>query len=102
MYNYVMLMGKVCDDVSIYDYKDQKKCAFVNLVVQREFRDADGKPLFDRITVKCWNAMAEVAKETIKKDTKIAIKGRIVPTSYVAGGKTHFSYDIVADRFLFV
>ena len=100
MYNYFMLIGYVVNDINT---KETKVGKVVNLAlrVRRDFKNADGRYSWDIITVSLWEAMANIAADTIKKGSKIIVKGRIKPSKVtLASGAIVFSNELFADRLI--
>ena len=102
MYNYFMLVGLVASNFEIKEVGDGKKVANIFLSVRREFKDMNGDYIYDLIRVTVWDFLAEMAYDTLKKGSKIGVKGRIVPKQEVLenGYKTLVN-NLVADRIIY-
>ncbi len=100
MYNYFMLVGVVTNDIELLEVGDGKKVVNLNLAVQRDFQNADGGYNTDYFRVACWEFVADVAKECLKKGTKVAIKGRMVTKKIELPEKTYYTTDLYGERII--
>lgn len=102
MYNYFMLVGYVVSDVELREVKDGKKVVNLLLSVRRDFKNASGEFSYDVIRISLWEFMAEIAADTIKKGSKLGIKGRIYPRNEThEKGFQMMVNDLIAERLIF-
>jgi len=79
MYNYFMLIGYVSNELEIKETSDGTKVMAVDLIVRRDFKNQEGEYTYDKVRIYLWEWLADLAKATVKKDSRIGIKGRIRP-----------------------
>ncbi len=103
MYNYLMLVGTVTKDIELKELADNKKVARIELAVARDFKNQDGNYDTDFLKVAVWDFLAELASETLKKGSKIGIKGRVYPhTEQLASGAYVPINELVGERIFFL
>ena len=77
MYNYFMLIGRLCTDVEIRELSDGKRVANLLLAVNRAFKNPNGEYDTDFISIAVWEFLADFSVDNLKKGRKIGVKGRI-------------------------
>lgn len=98
--NRVVLIGRLSKDVDVRYTNSQKVVATFSLAVNREFKNANGEYEADFFNVVMWGKPAELAGNTLKKGSKIAINGRIQNRSYDAkDGTKRYITEIIANGF---
>lgn len=77
MHNNVWLIGRLQEEIK--DIKDEsgRKICSINLIVTRNYKNADGEYESDIIPIRLYNMMCDKAKESCHKGDLIGIKGRI-------------------------
>lgn len=100
MYNYFMLVGVVTNDIELLEVGDGKKVVNLNLAVQRDFQNSEGGYNTDYFRVSCWEFVADVAKECLKKGTKVAIKGRMVTKKMEIAEKSYYTTELYGERII--
>lgn len=102
MYNYVMLIGYVDEDIKIRELSDGKKVCDIVLNIKRDFKNTDGQYTYDKIKVSVWDFLVDIAKDNVKKGKKIGIKGRLCPRTIQTIKEYYIPvYDIIGERFIF-
>lgn len=102
MYNYFMLVGRICNDIEIKEVKDGKRVCNLRIAVNKEFKNVDGSISTDFFNVSLWEALAEVAKDYFKKGIMVGIKGRILPKKEeIQSGLFINVNDLIGDRIVF-
>lgn len=102
MYNYFMLVGRICTDIEIKEVKDGKRVCNILLAVNREFKNMDGSISTDFFNISLWEALAEVAKDYFKKGAMIGIKGRIYPKKEESkSGYNIMANELIGERIVF-
>ena len=98
--NKVVLIGRIAKDIEVRYTTTQKVVAMFSLAVNREFKNQKGEYEADFFNVVMWGRPAELAGNTLKKGSKIAIDGRIQNRSYEAkDGTKRYITEIVANGF---
>ena len=100
MYNYFMLVGDFTNDIELLEVGDGKKVVNLNLAVQRDFQNSEGGYNTDYFRVSCWEFVADVAKECLKKGAKVAIKGRMVTKKMEISDKTYHTTELYGERII--
>ncbi len=102
MYNYLMLVGTITKDVELREVAENKRVVVLDMAVKREFRNAEGSYDTDFIKVSAWDFLADIAKEQVKKGSKIGIKGRVSPhIEQLASGAYVPINELIAERLFF-
>ena len=102
MYNYLMLVGTITKDIELKEVAEGKKVVQLDLAVSREFKNQDGNYDTDFLKVTLWDFMAELAKETLKKGSRVGIKGRIYPhVEQLASGAYITINELIGERLFF-
>ena len=98
--NKVVLIGRLTKDVEVRYTTNEKVVAMFSLAVNREFKNQKGEYEADFFNVVMWGKPAELAGNTLKKGSKIAIDGRIQNRSYEAkDGTKRYITEIIANGF---
>ena len=98
--NKVVLIGRIAKDIEVRYTTTQKVVAMFSLAVNREFKNQKGEYEADFFNVVMWGRPAELAGNTLKKGSKIAIDGRIQNRSYEAkDGTKRYITEIIANGF---
>lgn len=98
--NKVVLIGRIAKDIEVRYTTTQKVVAMFSLAVNREFKNQKGEYEADFFNIVMWGKPAELAGNTLKKGSKIAIEGRIQNRSYEAkDGTKRYITEIVANGF---
>ena len=98
--NKVVLIGRLTKDVEVRYTTNEKVVAMFSLAVNREFKNQKGEYEADFFNVVMWGKSAELAGNTLKKGSKIAIEGRIQNRSYEAkDGTKRYITEIIANGF---
>ena len=77
MYNYFMLIGRLCADAEIIELPEGKRVCNLVLAVNREFKNQDGEYDTDFIKISVWDFLADVASNNLKKGRMVGVKGRV-------------------------
>lgn len=76
MLNQIVLVGRMVENVKIVE-ENEKKYGYMNLKIQRSYKNNEGIFEEDIIPVKLWGQVAENTYEYCKKGDVVGIKGRI-------------------------
>ena len=75
IYNYVMLVGRLTDDVTVTVTKTGKKVANITLAINRPFKSPQTDSYdTDFIEVSIWDELCDVASSYLKKGSLVAVK----------------------------
>jgi single-strand DNA-binding protein len=98
--NKVVLIGRLTKDVEVRYTTNEKIVAMFSLAVNRDFKNQKGEYEADFFNIVMWGKPAELAGNTLKKGSKIAIDGRIQNRSYEAkDGTKRYVTEIIANGF---
>ena len=103
MINQIILVGRLTGDPEIEEYEENKKRTIINLAVQRNFKNSEGKYETDFFRCVLWNGLASSTKEYCHRGDILGIKGRIQNRSYVdENNTTKYLTEIIAEKVSFV
>ncbi len=77
MYNYIMLIGRIANDIELKATETKKSVINLVLAVSRPFKNQEGLYETDFIRVTLWEQVAEITSEYCKKGSMVAVKGRV-------------------------
>ena len=97
-----MLVGYVASNLELKVLGDGRKVCNMLLRVRRDFKDMNGEYIYDLIRVTMWEFLAEMACETLKKGSRVGLKGRITPkTETLENGYQTIVHTLTADRIIY-
>lgn len=103
MINQIILVGRLVGDPEIEDYENGRKRTIINLAVQRNFKNVEGKYETDFFRCVLWNGMASSTKNYCHRGDIIGVKGRMQNRSYVdKDNNTKYITEIIAEKISFV
>ena len=103
MLNQVILVGRLTKDPEIIETESGKKMTYINVAVQRPFKNVDGIYDTDFISCVLWNAIAENVVEYTKCGDVIGIKGRVQTDNYEdEEGNKKYITEIIAEKITFL
>ena len=83
--------------------EENKKRTIINLAVQRNFKNSEGKYETDFFRCVLWNGLASSTKEYCHRGDILGIKGRIQNRSFVdENNTTKYLTEIIAEKVSFV
>ena len=103
MLNQVVLVGRLTKNPEIIETESGKKMTYINIAVQRPFKNIDG--LYDTDFISCvlWNNIAENTVEYTKVGDVIGVKGRIQTDRYEdEEGNMNYVTEIIAEKITFL
>ena len=103
MLNQVILVGRLTRSPEIIEKDKGKKLTYINIAVQRPFKNVDG--LYDTDFISCvlWNNIAENVVEYTKTGDVIGVKGRIQTDRYEdEEGNMKYVTEIIAEKITFI
>lgn len=78
MYNYVMLIGRVCQDVEVQKGTNNVEYTKITLACQRPFKNNETNQYdTDFVPVTLFDTLCNIASERIHKGDLVALKGRL-------------------------
>lgn len=77
MLNQTILVGRLTGDPQVKELEGDKKVAYINLAVNRAYKNEEGIYETDFIPCTLWNAIAEHTAEYCKKGDLVGVKGRL-------------------------
>ena len=97
--NSVALHGRLTADISVNGTED-KTVGHFTLAVNRDIKK-DGQPEADFFRCVAFGKTAETLVKYMKKGSEILVIGRLVSGKYEKDGQTHYTTDIIVDKFDF-
>lgn len=102
MYNYFMIIGRLCHDPEVRQLTDGRKVVNLTLAINRDFKNTDGTYSTDFIRVSLWEFLADIANDNLKKGRVIGVKGRISPRhETLQTGAVVPINDLIGERIVF-
>ena len=77
MFNQVILVGRIVEDINVKEIEDGKQVAYITVGVPRSYKNEDGVYETDFIDCVLWNAIATNTAEYCHKGDLVGIKGRV-------------------------
>lgn len=103
MLNQLVLVGRITHDPEPLILEDGKKVLKFQMAVQRSFKNYEGLYDTDFISVTCWEGLASIVENYIKKGNMIAVKGRIQSWQYSLENEKKLNMlEVVAEKVTFL
>lgn len=103
MLNQVILIGRLAQDPEVRSLDDGRKVCYMNLAVQRPFKNIDGTYDTDFFRVTVWEGLATAIESYASKGVMVAIKARLQTWKYeTADEKKLTMVDIIAERITYL
>lgn len=100
MFNDVVLVGRLVDEVRVVKVNGGQHVANITLAVQRPFKNENNDFDTDYVPVQIWRWVADIAEQYCTKGTMVLIKGRVAcRTSEVQGVKVK-NLEIIGERLI--
>ena len=102
MYNYAMIIGRICTDIEVKQSKDGISYMTTLVAVGRPFKNPETDTYdTDFIPIVAFSGTCEFAQENIKKGDKVIVKGRLVQNNMpVSKDKEKIILQFVAERIM--
>ena len=95
--NHVTLLGMIVKDPELKYTQQGTAVARISLATNERFKDKDEwKERTEWHNVILWARLAEIAKEFLKKGSKIAIEGSLRTRSWDKDGVKHYMTEVIA------
>lgn len=95
--NHVTLLGNIGKDPELKYTQQGTAVARISLATNERFKDKDEwKERTEWHNVILWARLAEIAKEFLKKGSKIAIEGSLRTRSWDKDGVKHYMTEVIA------
>jgi len=102
MYNYFLVIGRICNDIEVVQLGDGRKVVNITLAVNRDFKNTDGAYSTDFIKISLWEFLADVANDNLKKGRIIGVKGRLYPKfETLQSGAVITVHELIGERIIF-
>lgn len=108
MFNEVILIGRIVDDLYLKEVEGNRKVCNILLAVTRPFKNSDGEYDTDFIKVCFWDSFAKNACEYCLKGDMVCVKGRLcVKTQEVyfdqeSDKQKIYQNEVVGERIIFL
>ena len=101
--NQVVLVGRLSEEPTVSKTENGKSYVFINLAVQRPFKNSDGIYETDFIRCVLWNAIASNTSEYCHTGDVVGIKGRLQNRVYEnESQEKKYITEVVAERVTFL
>jgi len=99
MLNQVILIGRLAQDPELKVLDDGRKVCYINLAVQRAFKNMDGTYDTDFFRITVWEGLASAMESYASKGVMLAVKARLQTWKYeVTEDRRLTMVDIIAER----
>lgn len=99
MLNQVILIGRLAQDPELKVLDDGRKVCYINLAVQRAFKNMDGTYDTDFFRITVWEGLASAMESYASKGVMLAVKARLQTWKYdVTDERRLTMVDIIAER----
>ncbi|MDY0074946.1 MAG: single-stranded DNA-binding protein [Acholeplasmataceae bacterium] len=103
MLNQVILIGRLAQDPDMKTLDDGRKVAYINLAVQRPFKNMDGNYDTDFFRITVWEGLAVAIESYASKGVMVAIKARLQTWKYELNEEKRLTMiDIIAERITYL
>jgi single-strand DNA-binding protein len=104
MYNYVMLIGRLCQDVEVQETSNRKCFSRITLAIQRPFKNGETNEYdTDFIPITVFDALCDIAQAHLHKGDLIGVKGRLDSNNVeLKSGAKLNALNIIAERIMFI
>lgn len=102
MYNKVIMMGRIANDLELKTTPNGNSVCSFRIAVDRRFKTQDGERQTDFFNVVAWSKTAEMVVKWFSKGRMILIEGEMTTRQYTdKNGNNATWYEINADRVSF-
>ena len=102
MYNKVIMMGRVVNDLELRTTPNGDSVCPFRIAVERRFKNTDGERQTDFFNVVVWNKLAEAVAKYFSKGKMILVEGEMTTRQYTdKNGNNATWYEINAERVSF-
>jgi single-strand DNA-binding protein len=103
MLNQVILIGRLAQDPEARALDDGRKVCYINVAVQRAFKNMDGTYDTDFFRVTVWEGLATAIESYATKGVMVAIKARLQTWKYeTVDEKKLTMIEIIAERITYL
>ncbi len=103
MLNQVILIGRLAQDPEVRTLEDGRKVSYINVAVQRPFKNMDGTYDTDFFRVTVWEGLASAIESYATKGIMVAIKARLQTWKYETSDEKKLTMiDIIAERITYL
>ena len=104
MYNYIMLIGRLCQNIDVNETQSGKAYSRFSLAVQRPFKNGETNEYdTDFIPVTLFDNLCDIASEHLHKGDLVAIKGRVTTNDVeLKSGAKMNALSVIAERIMFI
>lgn len=99
MYNKVILMGRICNDLELKETTNGNKVVSFRLAVDRSYQSKGEEKKTDFINVTAWRAVAEFINKYFSKGRLILLEGELQTRSFDnKNGETQWITEVVVSK----
>jgi single-strand DNA-binding protein len=103
MLNQVILIGRLAQDLETRILEDGRKVSYMQLAVQRAFKNMEGNYDTDFIKISVWEGLSTAIESYATKGVMLAVKGRVQSWKYeLTDDKKISMLDIIAERITYL
>lgn len=103
MLNQVILIGRLTHDPEVKALDDGRKVCYIQVAVQRPFKNIDGNYETDFFRVTVWEGLATAIESYASKGVMVAIKARLQTWKYETSDEKKLTMvDVIAERITYL
>lgn len=103
MLNQVILIGRLTHDPEVKTLDDGRKVCYIQVAVQRPFKNQDGNYDTDFFRVTVWEGLATAIESYAGKGVMVAIKARLQTWKYETSDEKKLTMiDVIAERITYL
>ncbi len=103
MLNQVILIGRLAQDPELKSLDDGRKVCYINVAVQRPFKNMDGNYDTDFFRVTVWEGLATAIESYASKGVMVAIKARLQTWKYETSDEKKLTMiEVIAERITYL
>ena len=102
MLNKIILIGRLTQDPELRYTSTGFAVARMTIAVDRNYKDKEGNKKVDFIPIICWNKLAEIVAEHMRKGKLISVAGSLEIRSYEQQGEKRYIAEVIAEDIKFL
>lgn len=97
--NEIILSGRLVKDPEVRYTQTQKVVTLFSLAVSREVKNEQGNYDADFFNCVAWGKTAELMGNTLKKEARILLSGRVQIRNYESNGERKYITEVIVNKF---
>ena len=102
MLNKIILIGRLTQDPELRYTSTGFAVTRMTIAVDRNYKDKEGNKKVDFIPIICWNKLAEIVAEHMRKGKLLSVAGSLEIRSYEQQGEKRYIAEVIAEDIKFL